>query len=102
MQMARLQLELSDTYEALLERLQTISDLKTKKDVIENGLMLLGWATTEVSRGATIAAVDESNKVYKEVHTPALEGAKNFGLKSRQNDEEAAPQSSRGRLASQS
>lgn len=75
--MARLQLDLSDTSEALIDKLLVLADLKTKKDVVENALLLLGWAATEVSRGATIAAVDEQSRIYKEVHTPALEGARN-------------------------
>jgi hypothetical protein len=76
--MSRLQLELSDTYEALIDKLQPLCDLKTKKDVVENALLLLGWAATEASRGLSIAAVDESRRVYKEVHAAALEGAKTF------------------------
>jgi len=75
--MARLQLDLSDTYDALLEKLQPLCDLRTKKDVVENALLLLGWAAAEASQGLKIAAIDESKNVFKEVHTPALEGARN-------------------------
>jgi hypothetical protein len=73
--MARLQLDLSETHEALIERLMPLCDLKTKKDVVENALTLLGWAAAEASRGLSIAAVDESRKIYKEVQTTALQGA---------------------------
>ena len=76
--MARLQLDLSDTSDALIERLIPMCDLRTKKDVIENALMLLGWAAAESSNGRTIAAVDEREKVFKEINTPALEGAKYY------------------------
>lgn len=54
-----------------------LCDLKTKKDVVENALTLLGWAATQSSKGLSIAAVDEERKIYKEVVTTALEGAKN-------------------------
>jgi len=74
--MARLQLDLSETSDALIEKLMPLCDLKTKKDVVENALMLLGWAATEASQGRSISAVDETRKVYKEISTPALEGAK--------------------------
>ncbi len=38
--MARLQLDLSDTHEALLEKLRVLCDLKTKKDVSKTRLCL--------------------------------------------------------------
>jgi hypothetical protein len=76
--MARLQLDLSDTYEALIEKLQPLCDLRTKKDVVENALLLLGWAATEASNGLAIAAVDEDRRIYREVHAAALEGAKTY------------------------
>ena len=90
--MARLQLDLSDTYEALIDKLLVLSDLKTKKDVVENALMLLAWAATEVSKGSTIAAVDETSRVYKEVHTTALEGAKTFNERVQQASKPAQDQ----------
>lgn len=73
--MARLHLDLSDTHDELVETLMSMCDLQTKKDVIENALMLLGWAAKEVQNGRTIAAVDEAGKTYKEIQTPALLGA---------------------------
>ncbi len=71
----RLQLELSDTYSKMIDRLIPMCDLRTKKDVIENALTLLGWAALEASKGRTIAAVDEQDKFYREFTTTALEGA---------------------------
>lgn len=76
--MARLQLNLSDTSENLIARLMPLCDLRTKTDVVENALMLLGWAATEVSQGRTIAAIDEKSNLFKEISTPALEGARGF------------------------
>ena len=73
--MARLQLDLSDTSDALIERLMELCDLKTKKDVVENALMLLGWAAAKVSEGHSIAAVDKNRKIFSEIQTSALEGA---------------------------
>jgi Arc/MetJ family transcription regulator len=76
--MPRLQLDLSDTDDELISRLIDICDLSTKKDVVQNALMMLGWAATEVQHGRGIAAVDEANKVYKELQTPALLGARHW------------------------
>lgn len=74
--MARLNLALSETHDALIDDLKELCDLKTAKDVIENALMLLGWAAAEAVKGRSIASVDEEHKVYQEVQTPALLGAR--------------------------
>ena len=76
--MARLQLDLSDTSDSLIKKLMPLCDLKSKKDVVENALTLLGWAASESSNGFVIAAIDENRKVYKEITAPALEGAKGY------------------------
>jgi hypothetical protein len=73
--MARLNLDLSDTHEKLLERIMEICDLKQKKDAVENALLLLGWAATESAKGRSIASVDDARKVYREIQTPALTSA---------------------------
>jgi hypothetical protein len=78
--MARLQLDLSETQDELITELIAVCDLRTKKDVVENALMLLGWAATEAQSGRVIAAIDEENKIYKEIQTPALMGARRIGL----------------------
>ena len=77
--MARLQLDLSESHERLLVRLMEVCDLSTKKDVVENALLLLGWAADKTAQGLTIAAIDERRKIFKEVQTPALEGARTSG-----------------------
>jgi len=79
--MARLQLDLSETNDEVINVLMVMCDLRTKKDVVENALMLLGWAANEAQQGHTIAAIDEKDKVFKEIQTPALIGAKRTGAK---------------------
>lgn len=79
--MARLQLELSSTQDELIVELMSVCDLQTKKDVVENALMLLGWAATEAQNGHVVAAVDADNKIYKEIQTPALLGARRTGMR---------------------
>jgi len=73
--MARLHLDLSDTQEALLKQVMELCDLSTKKDAVENALILLGWAAAESAKGRSIASVDEADKQYREIKTPALQGA---------------------------
>jgi Putative peptidoglycan binding domain len=74
--MSHLHLELSASNDDLVEKLGEICDLKTKKDIVENALMLLGWAASEAAKGLSIAAVDEKRSVYREVQTPALQNAR--------------------------
>jgi hypothetical protein len=79
--MARLQLDLSETHDEVITMLMEMCDLRTKKDVVENALMLLGWAASEAQHGHIIAAVDEKRQVFKELQTPALMAAKRIGAK---------------------
>jgi hypothetical protein len=74
--MARLQLDLSETSDEIITTMMNMSGIRTKRELVENALMLLGWAVTEVQQGNTIAAVDEKTKVFKEIQIPALYGAR--------------------------
>jgi hypothetical protein len=69
-------LDLSNAHEALIKQLQDMCELKTKKDVIENALTILGWAAAESTRGYSIASVDDEHKVYREIQMPALSAAR--------------------------
>jgi hypothetical protein len=74
--MAREQFELSPTQSQLLEQLMRECDLPTKKAVVENALVMMGWAVREIKGGRVIAAVDESDKLYRELTMPALEAVR--------------------------
>jgi hypothetical protein len=84
--MARFNLTLTDTQDALIEDVKELCGLKTKTDVIENALMLLGWAAAEAAKGLSIAAVDEARKVYRGIQTPALQGAQLRARLSKEKD----------------
>ncbi|MDJ0920576.1 MAG: hypothetical protein QNI84_05570 [Henriciella sp.] len=81
----RLQLELSDTYTQMIERLIPLCDLRTKKDVVENALTLLGWAAAEASKGRSIASIDDSEETVREFSSTALEGASSYKQRSKKN-----------------
>lgn len=74
--MAREQFELSPTQSKLLEQLMVECGLPTKKAVVENALTILGWAVREVKGGRIIAAVDEGNKLYRELTMPVLDSVR--------------------------
>ena len=71
--MAREQFELSSTQSQLLAELMAECDLPTKKAVLENALVVLGWAVSEVKNGRSIAAVNEAKKIYRELTMPVLQ-----------------------------
>ena len=74
--MAREQFDLSLAQSQLLEQLMAECDLPTKKAVLENALVILGWAVRETKEGRSIAAVHEAKKVYRELTMPALEAVR--------------------------
>jgi hypothetical protein len=74
--MAREQFELSDTQSALLGQLMQECDLPTKKAVVENALVIFGWAVREVRGGRSIAAISAERKVYRDLLMPALEAVR--------------------------
>jgi hypothetical protein len=74
--MSRLQVSLDDEDLALIETIQELCKLKNKSEVIQEALMLLGWASVQASNGMTIAAVDQENNRFKEVETQALQRAR--------------------------
>ena len=79
--MAREQFELSASQSEIITHLMDVCDLPTRKAVLENALVILGWASAEVRKGRSIAAVDETRKVYRELMLPALETARHTGAK---------------------
>ena len=71
--MAREQFELSSTQSQLLTDLMAECDLPTKKAVLENALVVLGWAVSEVKNGRSIAAVHEAKNIFRELTMPVLQ-----------------------------
>jgi hypothetical protein len=74
--MAREQFELSKSHSDLLTRLMDMCELPTKKAVLENALVMFGWAVSEVQKGQAIASVNDKRKVYRELTMPVLETAR--------------------------
>lgn len=74
--MSRLQVTLHEEDMELIETIQKLCKLESKSDVVEEALVLLGWAAVAASKGLAISAVDEENDRYKEVETRALQRAR--------------------------
>jgi hypothetical protein len=70
--MVRIQFELPEDKVSELKKLMEESGIKTRKDLLNNALMLLEWAISERRAGRTIVSVDEKKNRYKEVLMPIL------------------------------
>jgi hypothetical protein len=70
--MKRIQFELPEEKVAELERLMDESGIKTRKDLLNNALMLLEMAIKERKEGRTLVSVDEKKNRFKEVLMPIL------------------------------
>jgi len=65
------QMDAHQTRDKLIEDLSQLCNLD-RDAIIDNALMLLGFAVTEIIGGRIIASVNESQKIYKEVKIPAF------------------------------
>jgi hypothetical protein len=70
--MTRIQFELPEEKVAELKKLMEESGIKTRKDLLNNALMLLEWAISERRAGRTIVSIDEKKNRFKEVLMPIL------------------------------
>ncbi len=69
----RLQVEVTESVMAELERLMESGGLKTKKDLLNTAFTLLKWAVRERALGNSICSVNEQSLLRKELEMPFLE-----------------------------
>jgi hypothetical protein len=69
----RLQVEVTESVMADLERLMDAGGLKTKKDLLNTAFTLLKWAVREKVLGNSICSVNEQSMLRKELEIPFLE-----------------------------
>ena len=65
----------------VIETIQYLKDacgLRTETLVVEEAIVLLGWAVGEIASGRKIGAYDEKRQVLSEITSPALERAKSW------------------------
>ena len=72
-EMIRLQIEIDENQLKELERLQELTGLRTRKDLVNNALSLLKWAIKERARGCSIVSVNEEKKTFVELAMPCLD-----------------------------
>jgi hypothetical protein len=69
----RIQLELPQTKVDELKVLMEQAGIQTYKELFNNALTLLVWATDEVKAGRALASVDEQKDKYRILLMPMLE-----------------------------
>lgn len=68
----RFQVDLTDDELGSIDRLGTMTDLKTKKEVILNALTLFRWAVKETMLGKVVCSLDEETNSMRQLELPAL------------------------------
>ena len=76
--MKRLQFEVTDEQANKIEELIKLTGVSTKKDLINEALTILQWATRQVANGRIVGSIDVDNDNYRELNTPALEHAAHY------------------------
>lgn len=68
----RIQYEVSKKQEEAIKTLMEITGVKTRIDLLNNALSLFEWAVNEKKSGRSIASLDETDNVKREIVMPAL------------------------------
>lgn len=97
MSKTRFQFDVKEDRVAEIKSLMSDIGAESNRDLFNNALTLLEWAVTEVKNGNTIASINESSRVYRELQMPALNiasaGAKR---KSKHGSGDSSPFQGRG------
>ena len=75
----RVQFDLTESAVNRIDELITLSEASTRKNYVENALVLMEWALSMAQKGYTIAAVDENNDSFREVTTPLITSIRRSG-----------------------
>ncbi|MEO1201814.1 MAG: hypothetical protein AAFX10_03835 [Pseudomonadota bacterium] len=71
----RITFEATNDQLEMIEELMDSTDIGTKREFLSNAISLMKWAVDKVSAGSVVAAVNEDDKIYRELQMPALQAA---------------------------
>lgn len=60
---------------ALMKKLKKLCDIEGDTELINQALTFLEWGAAQRANGLAVGSIDERNKIYHEVSTPALDAA---------------------------
>ena len=69
----RIQIDIDESGEQVLNSIRQATGLSTYKDIFNNAITLFEWAIRQRAEGRVISSLDERTKRYKEMTMPALE-----------------------------
>jgi hypothetical protein len=75
----RVQFDLTESAVSRIDELISLSEASTRKNYVENALVLMEWALAMAQKGYTIAAVDENSDSFREVTSPLIANIRRVG-----------------------
>ena len=75
----RFQVDLSPERVLQIEELMEITGISTKRELFNNALALLDWATREAHSGRSIVSMNDEDQRIRELAMPALDHAREKG-----------------------
>lgn len=72
----RIQYELSKEKNKEIEKMMQETEIRTKRDFIDNAIALFEWAIKQRRDGNIISSVNEESNEYKEIIMPSLSNVK--------------------------
>jgi hypothetical protein len=69
----RIQIDISEEQLSELETLMGECGFSTKKELFDNAIALLKWATKKAKKGLVVASINEKDKQYNELKMPFLQ-----------------------------
>ena len=75
----KIQVEVEDRVISEIEQLRAVTGSADFKELFNNALALLSWATTQRLSGRAVASIDERLKEFRRLRMPALEFAASIG-----------------------
>ncbi len=95
----RFQLDFDDQGEKLVLELERRTGVRTHRELFNNALTLLDWATEQAMQGRTVASLDMQTKQSKELLMPVLRYAVGLGGAERSAAHTAQPQATQVQAA---
>jgi hypothetical protein len=72
-QVSRLQIDVRPALMARFNRLLTLGELSTQRELLDTSVTVLEWAVNQRLKGRMVGSLDESSGIFRELYMPYLE-----------------------------